>query len=216
MNTSLINQTLLSALESACNAWLRLDPETLPRFSALAGKVIAVELRGLSWTWFILPDATGIRLLHHFEGSADATLRGTPLALLNLGLQRKTDGKPPPGLFAGDVEISGDVELGQRFKQILDAIDIDWEELLSQKVGDLLAHKLGNTVRDAQAWGARTLDTFGQNITEYQQEEARNLPAPGEINAFLADVDTLRDDLARMEQRVRRLLTHSAKTAEEA
>ncbi|OQW92969.1 MAG: Sterol-binding domain protein, partial [Beggiatoa sp. IS2] len=40
------------------------------------------------------------------------------------------------------------------------------------------------------------------------QEESRTLPAPAEMELFLNSVDTLRDDLERLEQRVRRLQKH--------
>ncbi|MEO5702329.1 MAG: SCP2 sterol-binding domain-containing protein [Gammaproteobacteria bacterium] len=203
MPTLPITRTIMAVIEGALNRYLRLDPDVLPRLGGLDGKVIAVELEGLDWIWYLLPDATGIRVHNEYEGAPDARLRGTPWALLRLGTQ-KQDGNAS-ALFSGDVEISGDMELGQRFKQILDEVDIDWEELLSKVVGDVLAHQAGNAARQAREWSTRTLETLGQNFSEYQQEEVRNLPAAHEMSEFLRAVDTLRDDVERMEQRMRRI-----------
>ncbi len=200
-----IAQGLATAIEGALNRYLRLDSAILPRLEALTGKVIAVELKGLAVQWYLLPGPGGVQVRHAYEAAPDTTLRGTPWALLCLGTQKQSGAAATATLFSGAVEISGDVELGQRFKQILDAIDIDWEELLSKAVGDVLAHQAGNAVRQARAWGGRSLETLGQNFAEYQQEEIHNLPASSEMNEFLKAVDTLRDDVERMEARVQRL-----------
>jgi ubiquinone biosynthesis protein UbiJ len=201
---------LTTAIEGALNRYLRLDPDVLPRLSALDGKVIAIELKELDWSWYLLPGAGGIQVRNGYEGIADTKLCGTPWALLRLGTQKQ--GSDSSALFSGDVEISGDVELGQRFKRILDEIDIDWEELLSKIVGDVLAHQVGNTARRTRKWGTQSLEALGQNFAEYQQEEARNLPTVYEMTEFLKAVDTLRDDVDRIEQRVRRLKDEIVKT----
>ncbi len=208
----LISQAITAVFEAALNRYLRLDAAILPRLSEFDGKVIAIEFKGLDWHWYLLPGVTGVRVKNEYDGTPDARLRGTPWALLRLGTQ--TQGSDTSALFSGDVEISGDVELGQRFKRILDEIDIDWEELLSKVVGDVLAHQAGNATRQAREWGAHSLETLGQNFSEYQQEEARNLPAPHEMNDFLRAVDILRDDIERIEQRVHRLQAKVTKPPE--
>lgn len=206
-----ITQGLIAALEGALNRYLRLDPTVLPRLAELEGKVIAVEFEGLAWHCFLLPGPDGVQVRRDYDAAPDTTLRGTPWALLRLGGQRQGGAAATESFFAGAVKISGDVELGQRIKQILDAIDIDWEDLLAQTVGDVLAHQAGNVVRRAHAWGTHSLETLGQNFAEYQQEEIRNLPTPSEMNDFLQAVDTLRDDVERMEQRILRLIDNIAK-----
>jgi ubiquinone biosynthesis protein UbiJ len=103
------------------------------------------------------------------------------------------------------VEISGDAELGQQFSEILEALDIDWEEHLSHFTGDLVAHKLGNVVRGALSWGRQTVDTLGQDVAEYLQEESETVPNQDEAEGFMSQVDVLRTDVDRMEARVKRL-----------
>ena len=49
------------------------------------------------------------------------------------------------------------------------------------------------------------MDTFGRDITEYLQEESRYLPQQDEVNKFLAAVDVLRNDVERLDARVKRL-----------
>ena len=191
---------VLAGLEITLNRYLSLDPETLSRLAGMTGKLIAVELRGVGITLYMAPHSGGIQLLREFDGSADAVISGTPLALARVGI-----GEERGLLFAGEVEIRGDVTLGQRFESVLRELDIDWEEQLSHLVGDAAAHQVGNLVRDALQWGAKSADTLGRDLTEYLQEESRQLPQRDEVNKFLAAVDVLRNDVERLDARVKRL-----------
>jgi ubiquinone biosynthesis protein UbiJ len=74
-------------------------------------------------------------------------------------------------------------------------------------VGDPAAHQVGAGVRAAGRWGQKVGDTLLQNLREYLQEEARIVPTRYEVDAFLGEVDTLRDDVERLEARIARLRT---------
>ncbi len=192
-----------SAIGLALNSYLRLDADTLQRLGALTGKVIAIELRGLDVVFYLLPHAAGIRVEGECAEVPDAWLSGAPLALARLGITRHEQGT----LFGGDVEIRGDIELGQRFKAVLDGIDVDWEEHLSRMTGDVIAHQVGNVARGMREWGRNTLDTVSRDVAEYLHEESRDLPVRGEVDEFLAHIDILRSDVDRLEARVQRLHT---------
>ena len=201
-----ITTAMAAALEAGLNQVLKLDPETLERLGQLQGKVIAIELRGLSITLYMIPEQQGLNVFADYEGEPDTVLRGTPIAMLRMGAAQHAGDV----LFAGDVEISGDVELGQQFRDILDGLDIDWEEHLSRITGDAVAHKVGNLVRGALDWGKKTADTLAQDSAEYLQEESRDLPNRYEVEEFLAQIDQLRSDVDRAEARITRLEKHNA------
>ncbi len=188
-------------LELALNSYLQLDPEAAARMAGLAGRCIAIELRGIDLTLFMLPGEQGIRIREDVEGGVDTTLRGTPLALARLGLGTDA-GKT---LFSGDVTITGDVETGQAFKAILDGMDIDWEEQLSRLTGDVIAHQLGNVARHTRRVLSHGKATLEQDLGEYLREELRVLPARIEVQNFSADVDRIRADTDRLAARIQRL-----------
>jgi len=190
-----------AAIEVALNRVLQLDEDTVARLAGLQGKVIAIEFRGLDMRLYLIPESGKLTVYGRFEGEADTLLRGTPLALVRMGLAKHAG----DALFAGDVEISGDMELGQEFSEILDGLDIDWEEHLSHVTGDLVAHKVGNLVRDALAWGRQTTHTLGLDVAEYLQEESETLPNRDEVEHYLSQVDVTRADVDRMEARILRL-----------
>ncbi len=201
---------LLAAVEQALGRYLALDPEAGGRIAGLYGKVVCIELRGFDVRLFLAPGPEGIQVLGEYEGEPDTTLSGTPLALARMGLP---DTDSADELFAGGVEIRGDTELGQRFGALLKGVDIDWEEHLSSVVGDLVAHQVGNAVRGGMRWGAQTRETLGLDVKEYLQEELRLLPVRPEVEAFLGEVDSLRDDVERLAARMDRLRAHGAKSA---
>lgn len=192
----------ISTLSLALNSYLRLDADTLRGLDTLAGKVIAIELRGLDLTFYLFPHAEGIRIEGTYDtGMPDAVLCGAPFALARLGIAKHEKGR----LFIGDVEIRGDTELGQRFKSILDGIDIDWEEHLSRITGDVLAHQMGNVARGMGKWARNALNTLSRDVAEYLHEESRDLPTRSEVDEYLAGIDTLRLDVDRLTMRVQRL-----------
>lgn len=190
-----------AAIEVALNRVLQLDEDTLSRLQDLQGKIIAIEIRGLDVSLYLIPEADKLSVYGRFEAEPDTILCGTPLELMRMSLAKHAGDV----VLTGGVEISGDVELGQQFSEILEAMDIDWEEHLSHVTGDLVAHKVGNVVRGALAWGQQTADTLGKDVAEYLQEENDTLPNSDEVEEFLTRVDVVRTDVDRLEARVRRL-----------
>lgn len=193
---------MLHAAEAVINRGLRLDAAALPRLAELSGTCIALEVTDINWVIYMLPGTAGLSLRRDYPGVPDARLNGAGWALLRLGMHK---GNARAALSASGVQISGDIELVQQLKRILDAIEIDWEELLSKLVGDLCARKLANALRDTRRWGVRTAESLAYNFAEYQQEESRTLPTRAEMEEFLAEVDATRDDVERVEARLRRL-----------
>lgn len=189
-----------TALEKALNQCLRLDAESLRKVTALEGKVIAVVITGFGIQFYLVPTTSGLRIQSVFEGAPDVTLRGGPVTLLRLSAS-----KHPSSLFGDGMSIEGDIDLGRRVQSILDGLDIDWEEQLSKLTGDVVAHQVGNLFRGAQRWQRQAVDTIERDVVEYFQHESRDLVMPLEMKEFLDQVDALRLDSDRLEQRFKRL-----------
>lgn len=192
----------LNGLEQALNRYLRLDPAAARQMQRLHGRVIAIELVGLGQTLYLVPGPAGIQVYNQFEEAPDCTLRGTPLALARMGDSQKSSDQ----LFAGDVTISGDTELGHRFGRILGEMSIDWEARLADITGSMVAEDVAGVIRDLARSGRRSLDTLELDLRELLQKELRILPDAGEVEQFLGEVDRLRDDVERLQARTRLLL----------
>ena len=189
-----------AALEKVINQALRLDPESLKRITKLEGKVIALEIQGSGIEFYLVPNAQGLRIQSIFEGEPDVRIKGGLFSLVRMGLSDH-----PASLFGKGVEMEGDTHLGRQVQQVLDGLDVDWEEQLSRFTGDVVAHQIGNVVRDFTRWGASTVETLGRDVAEYLQEESRDLVVKAELTPFLDQVDTLRSDVDRLTQRIAQL-----------
>lgn len=192
----------LEGLERGINALLALDPVASERLAGLHGRTVCIRLSGIGLSFHVVPGHDGrVRLLGSVEGDADATLSGSPLDLVRASDREQGHAQ----LFAGNVQIDGDTAVAQRFSEALGGLDIDWEEQLSRLTGDVVAHELGRGLRGARREGERVGRSLRDNLSEYLTEEARLLPHRYEVEDFVADVDTLRDDADRLEARIARL-----------
>jgi ubiquinone biosynthesis protein UbiJ len=108
-------------------------------------------------------------------------------------------------MSSGSVQIEGDTTLAQQFAKALGGLDVDWEEQAARVLGDPIAHQVGQAMKGLSDWGRQTSRTLTADLKEYLEEEGRLVPTRYELDAFLAEVDTLRDDVERLEARLARL-----------
>ena len=206
---------LAGALESALNAYLRLDPDAAAGLGPLAGRTVLLRLEPPGLGLLLTPGADGsLRVREEGEGEAqargdvrgddapvpDVTVEGSPLALMKLA---RGQGAGTPAAQA--VKISGDIHTAQSLQAWLGGIDPDWEELLARVLGDVPAYQAGRLVRSLAAGGRQAGEKLRRDLADYLRYERGELPAPEEVEHFLDEVGRLRDDVERMSARVQRL-----------
>jgi ubiquinone biosynthesis accessory factor UbiJ len=173
------------------------------RASALArqleGRGLALVFEGTPLTFCFRVADGRITLDTHDAGEIDATLSGSPLSLLSLVGPGAED-----RLRGSSIRIAGDAEVAQRFRELLQQAQPDFEEELSRVVGDVAAHQVANIARNFLGWGRKAADSFSTNVAEYLQEEGRDVPARVEVEEFLEAVDQLREATDRLDARLSR------------
>ena len=183
------------------NRYLSLDPEMAQKISAFEGRVIAIELLGIDKVFYLFPQAGSedvcIKVSESYDGEPDTLLKGTPAALFKMGMTSDV----ATMMLKGEVEIIGDVRLGREFKSLLSEMDIDWEENLADWIGDTAAHQVTQTGKRFVSWANKTKQSILSDISEYLQEESRDVVASAELEAFYEDVDNLRNDVDRLQAR---------------
>ena len=105
------------------------------------------------------------------------------------------------------MRIEGDAQSMLDIKALFSALDFDAEEALAQILGDTLARKAANGVRTLSRWSEGVVDSGAAGIAETLVEETRLLASRPRAERFIAHVETLRDDMARLQQRIERLRT---------
>jgi ubiquinone biosynthesis protein UbiJ len=190
-----------SALGTALSQYLALDEDAGFFLSPLVGKVIAITIEPFDFTLYLCPTIERIQVLEQYHDEPDTTITGSLWALGLMGVSSK----PMRSVFSGEVKITGDTRTGRRFQTLFEQLDIDLEEKLSHFTGGILAHKIGQFFRAGQSWSSDTLETLKLNITEFVQDETRDLPVGPELDIFYRQVDETRSDFDRLKIRVERL-----------
>jgi ubiquinone biosynthesis protein UbiJ len=188
-------------LEAALNRALALDANTQASLTTLEGRRIGIELRGVNLALAVTVRDGKLAVGPHWEQPGDLNLRATPASILAFAL-RRGDAAP---LSPGKVEISGDADLARRVEKLLREFRPDIEEAFAHTFGDVLGVPLARALQRALAWTRDSAQALVQDGAEYLREESRDLVAPAEIDAFLDDVDALRERAERLEARVQRL-----------
>jgi ubiquinone biosynthesis protein UbiJ len=104
-----------------------------------------------------------------------------------------------------EVAIEGSAELASTVQYLSRHLVWDIEEDLSRFFGDILAHRLASGGRAFAAWQRDAATRLAENLAEYWTEEQPLLARPADVEKFCREVDTLRDDAARLEKRIERL-----------
>lgn len=187
---------LYALLEKAINHILKSDPDTEARLGKLQGKVVKVTFTDWQIDSYLLIQPQGVRLTGAYEGLVDTTIRGDTLGLLRMGW---------------GIEVTGDLDLGEKIRDILRKVDIDGEEYLSRFVGDATAHAVAWRAKRSVEVGKQAWRGLRENIREFCEVEAQYLPSRGQVENFYHDVAHLRDDVDRAAARVERIAARYVK-----
>jgi ubiquinone biosynthesis protein UbiJ len=200
---------LLAAAEIGGNRLLALDETALQRCAEIEGCCIAIDITDLDFRLYCHPGNWGLRLSRSEPPrEVDASISGHLLALVNLGVQ---DDKLSTSI-SERVSFHGNIALAQKVQHILAELDIDWEELLSQYTGDVLAYQIHQRARRLGGWLQSSMESLLQTGSEYLREEVRLSPSPAEQRQFQSRVTRLKNDVARAEARLQRLLDKSRRS----
>ena len=192
-------------LERLLDDALALDPESRSALAGLSGKVVDVEVTGAGALRLRI-DGERVHVgpraaAGDTDTDADVTVRGTPLSLLRLAFSGDRE-----ALILGDeVDLRGDVALAAQLQRIAARMDVDVEEALAQRIGDVPAHEFMRGMRGLGGWMHAAGAALLVDLSEYLRYEAAVVPRRDEVERFSHAIDDLRDDVERLEVRVTRL-----------
>ena len=199
------------AIETAVNQYLALDPEMLVQLAKFSGKIIKLEILGINKALYLFPDSNGIQIRDEYDGDVDTVLRGSPISLFKMGVVSNAADL----LLKGEVEISGDTRLGHQFKNVFSQMDIDWGEPLAKLFGDSFAYQIQQTGTKLGRWGINSIQSLSMSVSEYLQEESRDVVTETELEMFNVAVDNVRNDVDRLQAKIDLVLKQASKTKSE-
>ena len=180
---------------------LELDPETRRALAGLSGKVVDIDVIGVGGLRLRILDERVRVEPRNDADEADVTVRGAPFSLLRFAFADDRE-----RLLLGDeVSLHGDIALATRLQQVAARLDVDVEEGLACRIGDIPAHEVMRGVRGVGGWMRTAGAALLADVSEYVRHEAAMTPRREDVERFSHAVDDLRDDVERLDARIGRL-----------
>ncbi|HGF4929615.1 TPA: SCP2 domain-containing protein [Vibrio parahaemolyticus] len=193
---------ITAVIETSLNTLIKDDPALGRRLSRLKGQVIQVHLKEIDKTLtFVFSQQ--IDVLGNYEGQPDCYLS------LNLSvLPELRDQANITRLIKQDkLELEGDIQLAQKFSQLMTDCKPDIEEWLSRVTGDVVAHTLVQGTKNVGGFFVSQAEKHQRHLAQVVTEEWKLAPAPLEVAYFCDQVDEVRSQASRVEARLNALLS---------
>lgn len=207
-NGSMVRTGAIAALEFVANRALALDPGSALQLRSLEGQVFHLECTQPALDIYLVLHADRVQLAGHWEGATTAGLRGSGRDYAELL------GSSDPGatLINGAMTVSGNSKALLRLRDIAAHLEIDWEAPLTRAFGDVVGHRLGNTLRFGGRLFGDAVNSLRRQVHDYVQEESDWLVPRWQFERFGADVaaaaqrsEQLAHGIARLRQQAQRL-----------
>lgn len=180
---------------AALNHLLAQNGWALARLARFAGKTARFDIAPFSFACTILADGT----LRSADASttADAILIIPPTLLPRLALHDEH--------AQAEIHTEGDAALLTEIFFLSHNLRWDAAHDLSRITGNAAAERIMQTVQGARQRLHDASENLSKSATTYFTEEHPLLAGRQQVAAFVQQVDILRDDVARMEQRIKQL-----------
>ncbi|TQP70945.1 SCP2 domain-containing protein [Vibrio cholerae] len=196
-----LSPLLTAVIETTLNTLINDDPALGRKLLRLKGKVISLHLRELNQSLtFVFSQR--IDVMTGFEGQPDSYLA------LNLSIlpQLREQANITQLIKQDKLELEGDIQLAQKFSELMTDCKPDVEEWLSRITGDVVAHSVVHGVKSIAGALKQQAHKHQNHLAQVLTEEWRIAPPPLEIAYFCDQVDDLKSHAARLEARLNQLL----------
>ncbi|MHA2939883.1 ubiquinone biosynthesis accessory factor UbiJ [Vibrio sp. RC27] len=193
-----VTPLITASIEVVLNRLIQDDPALGRQLARMKGKVIQLHLKELSMTLtFVFSQQ--IDVLADYEGDLDCYLS---LSLATFP-QLKEQANITQLIKQDKLILEGDMQLAQKFAQLMSDSKPDLEEWLSRLTGDVVSHTLCRGVKSVNATLKSSMKKHQSHLAQAITEEWRIAPAPLEIAHFCDQVDDVASQFARIESRFR-------------
>jgi ubiquinone biosynthesis protein UbiJ len=153
---------LALALETAINQVLQMDVESPSRVKKLEGRLLQLDLEGLSITLFFTFKHGVVHVRLEADAEPDTIISGTPVALFSMAEPDGADW----GLPESKVHINGDASLARDLERIFSKLEPDWEGPLTGMLGDVAGYQAAQGIRQGVDTARETARTAGKILSD--------------------------------------------------
>lgn len=193
----LLPQLFCAVAEKVLAKLIAMDPDAESRLARLRGKQLSFRLKEWPTTLVISASTDGILFNQHDE-PVDCAIQ-TNIASLRLLREPSQLTK----LIKADVlQIDGDIQVAQQYSHFFEQLSPDWQQTLSNYVGDSTAHKIAIGLQQALQYFNEKRTTLSQMSTELAQDELKLTPCSVEMAQFSDDVSQLAAKVDVLQQKL--------------
>ncbi len=196
-----VNKLTSTISELVANRILELDCEAHGKLKAFENKVISAEITDLNLRYFVRIINGTLVITDHYQGDVSAQISGKSSAFVGAAINERSS----DAVFSGNLHFSGDVGLAQKFQAFIQSLQIDWQQPLSNIVGDELSYAIGQGFEKFGSFIKNAFEQTALDIPEYLQHEIKATPSSIELEYFYQSIDKARSQTERLEARIKRL-----------
>jgi ubiquinone biosynthesis protein UbiJ len=196
VKTSLAFELSLAHLERGINQALAYSLQWPEYAARLNHTKLRCEIPMLHKQVFVQIENSLVSFSSQGPEQVDLVITATPSALLEMAQSKKA---------GTNIHISGNAALAQTLQQAIHHLNIDWEGLLADQIGDIPARQASKVFAHLKDFAFRLKKTLLSDTSDYLVDESQLLAAQNEVELFYKEITALRYDTDRLEARIKRL-----------
>ncbi len=201
-------QLATAAIEKSINHLLKLDDEARRHLKPLESRRLKVSIKEFPWPLvFHFSERVDVLAQQQDELACDCHL-GLSLA----DIETLKDSSQITRMIKQDrLMLDGDLQVAQGFSQLIQSIDIDWEEQLAKITGDVFAHSIFQQGRTLLNGISKAFVQSSSTVSDTLIEEKKWMAHSIMVEDFCQQVIELRSATERLEARLNLLVKTSNK-----
>jgi len=188
----------MKPISSLINAVIsRLDEEAWRFLKPHDNKIVCFDITNLATLYFqIKPE--GLEIIDVSPDTfVDITFKGSLSSFVSMVFSKK--------ISHPDLHVRGDLECAKALYDTWHYLECDWEGAFAELTHPTLANGLFSGLRQGREWLKQTATHRAHDLTAYLQDESKLLVTPKEIEDHFRDIEELRDDVERLEAKLREI-----------
>ena len=189
---------VIKKIENYINKILSKDEHTLHQLKKINNKVIVFKFLNTKIKLYVIPVINGLSISMTSKRKADVLINSTPSNFIKMLLSSRYNVSGTPI----DMQVEGDISIANDFEKIMRNLEIDIEDPMSNLIGDTLSYQFIRIIRRIREASLKSSEIIIKDLSEYLKFEVEMLPDELLVDEFLKEVDSIRNDVERVSQRI--------------
>ncbi|CNE44877.1 ubiquinone biosynthesis protein UbiJ [Yersinia enterocolitica] len=185
LKPTLLSPLITAAIETSLNSVLFRDKSLKAARLRLAGKMLSIELREVSFPLLLVFSERQVDVLSQWDGDADCTVTTNVAVLAKLRDRQQLS----PLMRSGELIVEGDIQVVQQLITLLDLAEWEPSEWLAPYIGDIAAETIWQAIQKSNRFLSKQFQQQQHYVAEAITEEWKIAPAPLEVVWFNEEID---------------------------